>query len=83
VLECTRSSREPGSSQTFGGGTLSFGLFSRVAIFFAEDPGLMEEKVDWSAPFLPRNPEFPRSFRVIAGPAGTDVRLTPAAPPVT
>jgi hypothetical protein len=28
----------------------------------AEDPGLVEEKVDWSAPDLPRNPEFPRSF---------------------
>jgi hypothetical protein len=28
----------------------------------AEDPGLVEEKVDWSALDLPRNPEFPRSF---------------------
>src|SRR6202023_1143898 len=34
---------------------------SDIGKFYAEDSGLMEEKGSYSAPFLPRSPDLPRS----------------------
>ena len=50
-------------------------FFREWGSFFAEDSGLVEEKVDCSAPNLPRNPELPRSFR--AGPHHGVTRVPP------